>query len=69
MEVLTATATQYKALNGYIFKNSILLFEKDGADKWIVGLEVLEDENFAEIKEQLQSLKQIEFKPKPTPTI
>ena len=61
MKVLKANTTQYSALNGYKNGLSKLEFIKDGNDNWIVGLEVLEDENFAEIKEQLSKLTQIEF--------
>jgi hypothetical protein len=61
MKVLKATKTQYNSLNGYENGLSKLEFAKDINDNWIVGLEVLEDENFAEIKEQLSKLTQIEF--------
>jgi hypothetical protein len=61
MKVLKATKTQYNSLNGYENGLSKLEFAKDVNDNWIVGLEVLEDENFAEIKEQLLKLTQIEF--------
>jgi hypothetical protein len=61
MKVLKATKTQYNSLNGYENGLSKLEFAKDVNDNWIVGLEVLEDENFAEIKEQLSKLTQIEF--------
>jgi hypothetical protein len=61
MKVLKATKTQYNSLNGYENGLSKLEFAKDINDNWIVGLEVLEDENFAEIKEQLSKLTVIEF--------
>jgi hypothetical protein len=61
MKVLKATKTQYNSLNGYENGLSKLEFAKDINDNWIVGLEVLDDENFAEIKEQLSKLTQIEF--------
>lgn len=61
MKVLKATKTQYNSLNGFQNGLSKLEFAKDINDNWIVGLEVLEDENFAEIKEQLSKLTQIEF--------
>jgi hypothetical protein len=61
MKVLKATKTQYNSLNGYENGLSKLEFAKDINDNWIVGLEVLEDDNFAEIKEQLSKLTQIEF--------
>jgi hypothetical protein len=61
--VLHPNAEQYKALNGYKHNSSELLFVKDGSDKWIVGLQVLNDSNFAEINDQLDQLKRIEFTP------
>jgi hypothetical protein len=61
MKVLKATKTQYNSLNGYENGLSKLEFAKDGNDNWIVGMEVLEDENFAEIRPQLNELTQIEF--------
>ncbi len=61
MKVLKATKTQYNSLNGYENGLSKLEFAKDINDNWIVGLEVLEDENFAEIRTQLNELTQIEF--------
>ena len=61
MIVLHPNTTQYNALNGYKFKSSELLFVKDGSDRWIVGLEVLNDDNFDEIHEQLNKLKRINY--------
>jgi hypothetical protein len=63
MIVLHPNTTQYNALNGYKNKSSELLFVKDGSDRWIVGLEVLNDSNFAEIHDQLEQLERIEFTP------
>jgi hypothetical protein len=65
MIVLHPNAEQYTALNGYRHKSSELLFVKDGIDRWIVGLEVLNDSNFAEIHEQLEQLERIEYTPFP----
>jgi hypothetical protein len=65
MIVLHPNETQYNALNGYKNKASELLFVKDGSDRWIVGLEVLNDPNFAEIHEQLDELERIEYTPIP----
>jgi hypothetical protein len=65
MIVLHPNETQYNALNGYKNKASKLLFVKDGSDRWIVGLEVLNDPNFAEIHEQLDELERIEYTPFP----
>jgi hypothetical protein len=61
--VLTPTEEQYNALNGYKHNSSELLFVKDGSDKWIVGLEVLNDPNFAEIRNDLEQLERIEYTP------
>jgi hypothetical protein len=63
MIVLHPNTTQYNALNGYKYKSSELLFVKDGSDRWIVGLQVLDDPHFAEIYEQLNKLKRINYTP------
>ena len=63
--VLHPNTEQYTALNGYIHNSSELLFVKDGSDRWIVGLEVLDDPNFAEIHDQLEQLERIEYTPFP----
>lgn len=67
MIVLHPNAEQYTALNGYKYKSSELLFVKDGSDRWIVGLSVLSDPNFAEIYNQLEQLERIEYTPFPDP--
>jgi hypothetical protein len=67
MIVLHPTDEQYTALNGYQYESSELLFVKDGSDRWIVGLEVLDDSNFAEIHDQLEQLERIEYTPPPFP--
>jgi hypothetical protein len=61
--VLHPNAEQYIALNGYKHNSSELVFVKDGSEKWIVGLEVLNDPNFAEIHDQLEQLERIEYTP------
>jgi len=61
--VLHPNTEQYTALNGYKHNSSELLFVKDGSDKWIVGLQVLNDPNFAEIHNDLEQLEQIEYTP------
>ena len=63
MIVLHPNNQQFKALNGYKHKSSELIFVKDGNDKWVVGVEVLTDENFAEIHDQLEQLERIEYTP------
>ena len=61
MIVLKATETQRKALEGVYLNECELKFIQDFNKNWVVNLAVLEDENFAEIKEQLLKLKQIEY--------
>ena len=63
MIVLHANNEQHAQLNGYQKNESILLFAIDGSGKFIVGLEVLNDPNFAEIHEQLDALERIEYTP------
>ncbi len=63
MIVLHPNEDQYKALNGYKNNASELLFVKDGSGRFIVGLEVLNDPNFSEIREQLLELEQITYTP------
>jgi hypothetical protein len=61
MIVLKATATQKKALEGFYLQQCELKFVKDFNNNWIVGIEVLEDPNFAPIHDKLKELKQIEY--------
>jgi hypothetical protein len=68
MIVLHPNAEQYIGLNGYMHNSSELLFVKDGSDIWIVGLEVLNDSNFAAIHDQLNELERIEYTPFPDET-
>ena len=63
MIVLHANNEQHAQLNGYRKNESILLFAIDGSGKFIVGLEVLNDANFAEIHEQLDALERVEYVP------
>jgi hypothetical protein len=65
MIVLHPNHNQYIALNGYQHNSSELLFVKDGSERYIVGLEVLSDLNFAEIHDQLELLERIEYTPFP----
>jgi hypothetical protein len=67
MIVLHPITEQYNALNGYKNKSSELLFVKDGSDRWIVGLQVLDDPHFSEIHEQVEQLERIEYTPVPEP--
>jgi hypothetical protein len=61
--VLHPNDEQYNALNGYKNNASELLFVLDGSDRYIVGLEVLNDANFTEIHDQLNELERIEYTP------
>lgn len=61
MLVLHPNTEQYTALNGYKNNASELLFVKDGSNRWIVGLEVLNDPNFEAIHDQLNELERIEY--------
>lgn len=63
MLVLHPNTEQYNTLNGYKKNASELQFVKDGRGRWIVGLEVLDDPNFSEIKQQLEQLEKIEYTP------
>jgi hypothetical protein len=63
MIVLHPNEDQYKALNGYKNNASELLFVQDGSNRFIVGIEVLNDPNFIEIREQLLELEQITYTP------
>jgi hypothetical protein len=61
MIVLIATQSQYNNLNETTLGVSVLQFTKDGLGRWIVGQEVLVDENFLEIRSDLELLKKIEY--------
>jgi hypothetical protein len=63
MIVLTPSTEQLNRLNGFTNKTSKLEFVPDGSGKLIVGLEVLNDTNFAEIHDQLNELERIEYTP------
>ena len=63
MIVLHPNEDQYNSLNGYKNNASELLFVKDGSNRFIVGIEVLNDPNFSEIREQLLELEQITYTP------
>lgn len=61
MKVLKATEEQYLELNGYTNKTSKLIFNKDGNDNWIVGMEVLNDDIYNDIKSKLEELEIIDY--------
>ena len=66
MEVLKANTAQYEALNGFSNGNSRIKFVKDADDNYIIGKEVLTDDKFLEIRNQLEQLKVIPYNPKET---
>jgi hypothetical protein len=63
MIVLHPNEEQYNALNGYTNGVHKLIFAIDGSGRYIVGIEVLNDPNFIEIREQLLELEQITYTP------
>jgi hypothetical protein len=63
MIVLKATATKKNSLEG-IYNNAELKFIQDINDNWVVNDSVLTDDNFLEIREQLNALSKIEYTPK-----
>jgi hypothetical protein len=68
MIVLHPNTEQYNALNGYKYKSSELLFFKDGSDRWVVCIEILTNNRFSAIHDQLNELERIEYTPFPNET-
>ena len=66
MKVLKANTAQYEALNGFTNENSHISFIQDADDNWIIGKEVLTDDKFLEIRNQLEQLEVIPYNPKNT---
>ena len=66
MEVLKANTAQYEALNGFTNGNSHISFIQDANDNWIIGKEILTDDKFLEIRNQLEELEVINYNPKNT---
>lgn len=63
MIVLHPNTEQYNQLNGYRNGSTILLFELDGSNRYVCGLNVLEMPEFAEIHDALNELERIEYTP------
>ena len=63
MIVLKATDEQKDRLEG-THLNGYLQFIQDADDNWIVGVGVINNSNFIEIREELNSLERIEHNPK-----
>jgi len=66
MEVLKANTQQYEVLQGFANGNHIIDFFLDADDNYIIGKEVLTDNKFLEIRNQLEELKVIPYNPKNT---
>ena len=66
MEVLKANTQQYEDLQGFANGNHIINFSQDADDNYIIGKEVLTDDKFLEIREQLNQLEVIPYNPKNT---
>jgi len=66
MEVIKANEKQYSNLNGFRNGSNKLEFLKDFDDNWIVGKEVLTDDKFLEIRNELEQLEVIPYNPKIT---
>ena len=66
MEVLKVNTAQYEALNGFTNGNSHISFIQDANDNWIIGKEILTDDEFLEIRNQLEELEVIPYNPKNT---
>jgi len=66
MEVLKANTQQYESLQGFANGNHIINFSSDADDNYIIGKQVLTDDKFLEIRNQLEQLEVITYKPKGT---
>jgi hypothetical protein len=66
MKVLKANTQQYEVLQGFANVNHIIDFSLDADDNYIIGKEVLTDNKFLEIRNQLEELKVISYNPKNT---
>ena len=66
MDVLKANTQQYEVLQGFANGNHIINFSLDADDNWIIGKEVLTDDKFLEIRNQLKQLEVIPYNPKNT---
>jgi hypothetical protein len=65
MKVLKGTTKQVSELTGSYANGAEIRFVKDGNENNIIGLEVLTDDDFLEIREQLLALTKIDYvKPK-----
>lgn len=63
MKVLRANTEQYKLLNGYRNGVNLIEFLEDGNGDMIIGLSVIDNPAFPEIREELLNLEEIEYVP------
>jgi len=66
MEVLKANTQQYEDLQGFANGNHIVDFSSDADDNYIIGKQILTDDKFLEIRNQLKQLEVIPYNPKET---
>jgi hypothetical protein len=66
MDVLKANQEQFSNLEGFSNGNSYIKFTQDANDNYIIGKEVLTDDKFLEIRNQLEQLEVIPYNPKIT---
>ena len=66
MEVLKANTQQYESLQGFANGNHIINFSSDADDNYIIGKQVLTDDKFLEIRNELEQLEVIPYNPKET---
>jgi len=64
MEVLKANTAQYEALKDFSNGNNYIDFIEDADDNHIIGKQVLIDDKFLEIRNQLKQLEVIPYNPK-----
>ena len=63
MKVLKATQEQADKLNGEYLNGSIISFEIDANNNFVVSENILNDDDFIEIRPTLLTLPLIEYKP------
>ena len=63
MQVLKATPTQAKELNGFYENKSELLFVLDGNNNLVCSQNILSNNDFIEIRPTLLTLPLVEYKP------
>ena len=66
MDVLKANQEQFSNLEGFSNGNSYIKFTQDADDNHIIGKQILTDDKFLEIRNQLEQLKVIPYNPKET---